>query len=103
MIIVWVINFKMKRKSRNVSSLSDTYYADENIKGSKKKIRRRSSQKSSEMKERTKLYMRAYRFKKKSNADRSEMNGGVTSLKNGVFRQEMYLSEFKTSNCGELH
>ena len=93
----------MKRKSRSVSSLSDTYCADENIKGSKKKIRRRSSQKSSEMKERTQLYMRAYRFKKKSNADRSEMNGGVTSLKNGVFRQEMYLSKFKTSNCGELH
>ena len=35
------------------------------------------------MKERTKLYMLAYRFKKKSNADRSAMTEGVTSLKNG--------------------
>lgn len=94
MIIVWVINCKMKRKSRSVSSLSDTYYADENIKRSKKKIRRRSSQKFSEMKERTKLYMRAYRFKEKSNADRSVVTEGVTSLEKGVFSQEMYLSEF---------
>ena len=93
----------MKRKSRSVSSLSDTYYADENIKRSKEKIRRRSSQKSSEMKERTKLYMRAYRFKKKSNADRSARTEGVTSLEKGVFSQEMYISEFKTSNCGERH
>ena len=96
----------MKRKSRSVSSLSDTYYADENIERPKKKIRRQSSQKSSKMKERTKLYMRAYRFnlrKKKNNADRSAMTEGVTSLKNGVSSQEMYLSEFKTSNCGELH
>lgn len=94
MIIVWVINCKMKRKSRSVSSLSDTYYADENIKRSKKKIRRRSSQKFSEMKERTKLYMRACRFKEKSNADRSVVTEGVTSLEKGVFSQEMYLSEF---------
>ena len=31
------------------------------------------------------------------------MTEGVTSLKNGVSSQEMYLSEFKISNCGELH
>ena len=31
------------------------------------------------------------------------MTGGVTSLKNGVSSQEMYLPEFKISNCGELH
>ena len=55
-----------KRKSRSVSSLSDTCYADENIKRSKKKIRRRSSQKSSEMKERTKLYMRPTGLRKKA-------------------------------------
>lgn len=46
------------------------------------------------MKERTKLYMRAYMFKKKSNTDRSAMTEGVTSLEKGVFTQEMYLSEF---------
>ena len=46
------------------------------------------------MKERTKLYMRAYMFKKKSNTDGSAMTEGVTSLGKGVFRQEMYLSEF---------
>ena len=31
------------------------------------------------------------------------MTEGVTSLKNGVSSQEMYLSEFKISNCGEPH
>ena len=46
------------------------------------------------MKERTKLYMRAYRFKEKSNADRSVVTEEVTSLEKGVFSQEMYLSEF---------
>ena len=55
------------------------------------------------MKERTKLYMRAYRFKKKNNTDRSAMTEEVTSLKNGVSKQEMYLSEFKTSNCVGRH
>ena len=85
----------MKRKSQSINSSSDTYYADENIKRPKQEIRKRSSQTSSEVKERKKLYMRAYRLKKK-NSDSSVMTRGVTSLKNGVLSQEMYLSEFKT-------
>ena len=91
----------MKRKSQSINSSNDTYYADENIKRFKQEIRKRSSQTSSEVKERKKLYMRAYRLKKK-NSDSSVMTEGVTSLKNGVSSQEMYLSEFKISNCGEL-
>ena len=46
------------------------------------------------MKERTKLYMRAYMFKKKNYTDGSAMTEGVTSLEKVVFSQEMYLSEF---------
>lgn len=97
-----VIKFTMKRKSQSINSSSDTYYADENIKRPKQEIRKRSSQTSSEVKERKKLYMRVYRLKKK-NSDSSVMTEGVTSLKNGVSSQEMYLSEFKISNYGELH
>ena len=59
------IKFTMKRKSQSINSSSDTYYADENIKRPKQEIRKRSSQTSSEVKERKKLYMRAYRLKKK--------------------------------------
>ena len=60
-----VIKFTMKRKSQSINSSSDTYYADENIKRPKQEIRKRSSQTSSEVKERKKLYMRAFRLKKK--------------------------------------
>ena len=73
----------MKRKSQSINSSSDTYYADENIKRPKQEIRKRSSQ-TSEVKERKKLYMRAYRLKKK-NSDSSVMTEGVTSLKKWSF------------------
>ena len=45
----------MKRRSQSINSSSDTYYADENIKRPKQEIRKRSSQTSSEVKERKKV------------------------------------------------
>ena len=45
----------MKRKSQSINSSSDTYYADENIKRPKQEIRKRSSQTSTEVKERKKV------------------------------------------------
>ena len=44
----------MKRKSQSIKSSSESYYLDENIKRPKQEIRKRSPQKSSEVKERNK-------------------------------------------------
>ena len=84
----------MKRKSQSIKSSSESYYLDENIKRPKQEIRKRSPQKSSEVKERKKVVHAGIQAQEK-NADSSAMTEEVTSLKNGVSRQEMYLSEFK--------
>ena len=89
------VNYAVKRKSEVFSS-TDTYHADKQVKRAKLEKKKQYSQKP-EVKEKNKLYMRNYRLQKKITTE------APGCLKNGISNQQMYLSEFNTRPCGELH